>query len=225
MKEKRFVMKKGLLLGVLFILVMVFGPLKANAAAYEIFGAKEEAMVNTSMGGAEFAIENAGSNTRLYIGINVTEGTVKEVNTTLTINSEHFTYRSTRAASGWTKKETKNDDGTVTFTFTNSTGVATGKHLLATVSLNVDSTATATDTCTITLSGAPSTPTTPKCKVVDGKYYNNTGVEVTKEEYEKACNTSNPETGAFLPVAVIGVGIMLVIGLFFATKNNKMYQV
>ena len=220
-------MKKGLLLGVLFILVMVFGPLKANAAAYDIFGAKEEAMVNTSLDGAEFAIENAGSNTRLYIGINVREGRVKEVNTTLTINSEHFKYSKTRVApgSGWTKKETKNDDGTVTFTFTNTTGVTVGKHLLAIVSLDVGPTATATDTCTITLSGAPSTPTTPKCKVVDGKYYNNTGVEVTKEEYDKACNASNPETGAFLPVAVIGVGIMLVIGLFFATKNNKMYQV
>ncbi|MBR1679626.1 MAG: hypothetical protein IJ704_03185 [Bacilli bacterium] len=218
--------KKGLLLGVLFILTLVFSPLKTNAASYEIFGAKEETMVNTSEGGKEFAIENAQANTKLYLGVNVTEGTLKEFTATLKLINSNFTFRDITTESGWTQVTTKNDDGTVTFKFTNSTGVAAGKHLVGTVRLRVNSAASSTDTCTITLTGTPNTPsTTPKCKVVDGKYYNNNGVEVTKAEYDKACTTSNPETGAFLPVAVIGVGVLLVIGLFFATKNNKMYQV
>lgn len=223
--------KKGLLLSVLLVVAMVFGPIQANAAGKgEIFGAKDKAMTITSLNNNEFVIDNEGSATKLYLGIAVESGTVTEYTTTLKFNNSNFTYRATTTESGWTKTETKNEDGSVTLTFKNANGISTGKHLVATVSLRVDSAAPSTDKCTITLSTdeAPDTPvpaTTPKCKVEDGIYYDADGEEVTKEEYEKSCSATNPETGAFLPVAVIGLGLAVVVGLFFATKNNKMYQV
>lgn len=222
--------KKGLLFSILLLVAMVFGPVGANAAtvSYEIFGSKDKEMTETSMAGSSFTIENKGSSTAFYLGVNVTSGTLNEYSLTLKFDSPYYTYNRFTPESGWTKvnEDISTDKKTVTLTLKNTSGV-TGKKLVGTVRVAVDNDATSTDKCTITLNGAdtPETPVTPKCKVVDGKYYNDKGVEVTKEEYDKACTSTNPETGAFLSIAVIGLGVAVVVGLFFATKNNKMYQV
>ena len=144
-------------------------------------------------------------------------------------SNSDFVYKSCQASnSSLASVQCSKEDSThVKITITLKSDIPEERNrIVATVSLDGSGATGSTDNCVITLGNVnKEVPTTPKCKVVDGKYYNNAGVEVTKEEYEKACNTSNPETGAFLPVALIGVGVMLVIGLFFATKNNKMYQV
>ena len=46
------------------------------------------------------------------------------------------------------------------------------------------------------------------------------------EEYEEIClNPENPQTGSFLPYAVIIGGIVVAIGLYMFTKKNKIYHI
>ena len=94
--------------------------------------------------------------------------------------------------------------------------------------MNVNSSASSTETCQINLDipQNPSNPENPTCEEVDGRYYDDNGVEVTKEEYEEIClNPENPQTGSFLPYAVIIGGIVVAVGLYMFTKKNKIYHI
>jgi hypothetical protein len=90
------------------------------------------------------------------------------------------------------------------------------------IELNVCSDANGEFTCeeeTVT-----ATPTY-SCKVVNGTYYGSDGSVVTEEEYNSAC-VSNPQTGNFLPYAVIAAGVVLAIAVFTVSrKNNKLYKI
>ena len=66
------------------------------------------------------------------------------------------------------------------------------------------------------ISGEPGeTPVTPKCTTgKNGEYYDNNGNQVTKEEYEKACSSENPQTGSAVSYVIIVGGIALAVAAF-----------
>lgn len=101
------------------------------------------------------------------------------------------------------------------------------KTKLATISINSDG-ATSADQCVVTLEITPEeTPVTPKCKADEknGVYYDNNGNQVTKEEYDKACTSENPQTGSAVSYVIIVGGILLAGAAFFMTKKSKIYNV
>ncbi|MBQ4584157.1 MAG: hypothetical protein IJA94_04655 [Bacilli bacterium] len=58
------------------------------------------------------------------------------------------------------------------------------------------------------------------CQKHDGKFYNNSGVEVSKAQYEKECPIPNPDTGFNFP-AVMFFGGLLAIAVIFVKNRNS----
>ena len=54
------------------------------------------------------------------------------------------------------------------------------------------------------------------CKKADGKYYDKSGKETTKEQHEKEC-LENPDTGYVIPF----MGVLILIGGYVIIKNKK----
>ena len=235
--------KKSFYLSVLLVLCVLVSPLRANAASGQIFGASSDGYIEstktfdeskTTLDGNSVEIGNNGENTVIYLGLKVTDGTVNNYNATLTLSNSSFKFSKYSRAQGWTGSVKDNGDGTISINLTNSTGVtassgdANGNILVATITLNATG-ATSTDTCTIGLSTA-STPEEPEenptCTIDGDTYYCADGTVCTEEEYTAQCeNPENPQTGSFLPYAVIIGGIGLAAVLYLVTKKNKIYHV
>ena len=234
--------KKSFVLSILLVFCILVSPLRASAASGQIFGASSDGYVEstktfdeskTTLNGNTVKIVNNGANTKIYLGLKVTEGTVNNYNATLTLSNSSFKFLKYSKATGWTGSVTDNGDGTISINLTNSTGVtassgdANGNILVATITLDATS-ATSTDTCTIGLSTAstPETPENPTCTIDGDTYYCADGTVCTEEEYTAQCeNPENPQTGSFLPYAVIIGGIGLAAVLYLVTKKNKIYHV
>ena len=236
--------KKSFVFSILLVFCILVSPLRASAASGQIFGASSDGYVEstktfdeskTTLNGNTVAIVNNGANTIIYLGLKVTEGTVNNYNATLTLSNSSFKFHmiSPNRSGGWTGTATENGDGTISINLTNSTGVtassgvANGNVLVATITLDATS-ATSTDTCTIGLSTAstPETPENPTCTIDGDTYYCADGTVCTEEEYTAQCeNPENPQTGSFLPYAVIIGGIGLAAVLYLVTKKNKIYHV
>ena len=232
--------KKSFYLSVLLVLCVLVSPLRANAASGQIFGASSEGYANntfneeyTTLNPRGVEIKNNGENTVIYLGLKVTDGTVNNYNATLTLSNSNFKFSRYSRATGWTGDVKDNGDGTISINLTNSTGVtassgdANGNILVATITLNASG--DSTDTCTIGLSTA-STPEEPEenptCTIDGDTYYCADGTVCTEEEYTAQCeNPENPQTGSFLPYAVIIGGIGLAAVLYLVTKKNKIYHV
>ena len=227
--------KKNLVLSLIMLLCVAFYPSVANAASGAVFGSSvtiTDGMdtSNTTLDGNTVRIENNGANTRVYLGVQVTSGTVNEYNVTLKLGNSNFKFSRGSRSSGWagTITQDSSDPTIVHVNLTNESGVTTGLHQVATITLSVDSSVESTETCSISITqeGTPTNPENPTCEIVDGKYYDDNGVEVTKEEYEEIClNPENPQTGSFLPYAVIIGGIVVAVGLYMFTKKNKIYHI
>lgn len=222
--------KRNLVLSVLLSLCVLVCPMVTNAASGSIFGSADEAMTETTLNGNTVSIKNQGDNTKIYLGVSVTSGTVTEYNATLKLENSNFTYKSFGRVSGWsgTVKVDEDDPTLIHVSFRNQTGVGVGQHLVATINLTVASTVPTTEQCRIVLTPANSTPEpeTPKCKQEGDKYYCANGEECTKQEYDSICTTTeNPQTGSFLPYAVIVGGLLVAGGLFLVTKKNKIYHI
>ena len=234
-KEVYNMKKKSLVLSVILLLCVAFYPSMANAAAVALGSSVTISdsinVANTTLDGNTVRIENNGSNTRVYLGVRVTDSTTfKNYTVDLKLGNSNFTFRSATRSSGWsgTITQDETDPTIVHVTLTNETGVTAGYHQVATINLNVNSSASSTETCQINLDipQNPSNPENPTCEEVDGRYYDDNGVEVTKEEYEEIClNPENPQTGSFLPYAVIIGGIVVAVGLYMFTKKNKIYHI
>lgn len=226
-------MKKILGLTVIAFLISIVMPLNARALSAEIF-ASNASMTETTEGGKTFSIKNGNDNTTLYIGANVTEGSLTELSAHVELANSNFTFSGDRSdyrlQTGWSGTITKSETGNgIDINLSNSSGL-TSRKVIVSINLTVSENAASTDTCMITLSSVetPTTPTTtPKCRVVDGVYYDANGNEVSEEAYNAACTTAeNPQTGSFLPYTLIIAGIALAGWLYYVTKkNNKIYQV
>ncbi len=227
-------MKKILGLTVIAFLVSIVIPLNAKALDAEIFASSGTSMTETTEGGKTFSLKNtAGSSSKkvpLYIGANVTDGSLTELNAHVELENSNFTFSGERSdyrlTSGWSGTVTKSATGNgIDIKLTSTSGLNT-RSIVATINLIVSDNAPSTDTCKITL-GTTEAPVTPKCQVVDGTYYDANGNEVSEEAYNAACTTAeNPQTGSFLPYTLIIIGLALAGWLYYVTKkNNKIYQV
>ncbi len=223
--------KKGFVLSLLLVFCMLVMPTIASAT--EVFLSEDSTGTKTTEGGVTVTCPKNASGTiaTCYIGVNVTGGSLKEFK--ITANLKNLTYRAVNGRNGWTA--TKSDDaaGSVTYTISNSTGLNAGEKAIV-AQINFDVTDPAAE-CSVTLDKftptTPDTPSvTPKCDIENGKdgqtvYYCEDGTQCTKEEYDKRCTTEdNPQTGSFLPYAVIIGGLAVAAGLYMVTKKNKIYH-
>lgn len=223
-------MKKKVGLSVLAILCAVFMPLHVSAASGEIFGSSSATMAagTTTENGGTVKIQNKEGNTKIYLGANVTSGKLTTYKAHIDLENSNFTFKSFTKESGWsgTIKASATGNG-IDVDLTSTNGID-GRKLVATITLDVSDAAASTENCTMRLTAINDTPTTtPKCQIVDNKYYDANGNEVSKEAYDKSCTTpENPQTGSFLPFTIIFGGIGVAAILYLITKkNNKIYHI
>lgn len=237
--------KKSIVLSILMIFCVLVSPLSVHAAGTgQVFASSATIsdsmnLDNTTLDGRTFSITNSGTGTvQVYLGLRVDSGTLNNYQVDLKLGNSNYTFSGGRRSSSWTPGESgtgftadENDPSIIHVDLQNTDGVGTGLHQVATITLAVDSSAAVDEECLITLSTPedpeePTTPENPTCTIVDGVYYDDNGVVVTEEEYNAAClNPENPQTGSFLPYAVIGGGIIVAIGLYMFTKKNKIYHI
>ena len=220
-------MKKILSVSVLALFLSIIIPLNVKALDAEIFAASTAGMTETTEGENTFAIKyKSGSATKLYLAVNVKEGTLTEYNVHVELKNSKFKFSGKTSDrqlyNNWEGTVTSSDNGNgVDVKLTNKTGFAAGtRKVIASITLTVDESATDGDTCEIVLEGEdeepPVTTETPKCKVVNGKYYDANGNEVSEEAYNEACTTSeNPQTNdnimMYLTLGLISLSSLAVI--------------
>lgn len=231
--------KKGFMLSVFFILCACLLTVNVNAASGIIFGSTDKNFTSTTLSSDETAstgsisVENKGANSTLVIGIKATSaisiGTELTAEIKMGNSSYDFKSCSRISGSGWdvTCKESTTDSDVIIMSLKSTAQMTAGQKVaISTVTLD-GTNATSTDPCTITIA-KKDTPVVenPKCQVKDEKYYCANGTECTETEYKSQCETTeNPQTGSFLPYAVIAGGLVLAIGLYVSTKKNKIYHI
>jgi len=234
--------KKGLLLSILLVFSMFVSPLVTSAkTSYEYFGATARNMETNTIGSNTIAITaNSSKKAVVYLGIKV-DGITPAKTFKATINMEKSTFKfeenGCTANTGWEVVSCKQDATNaslvhVEFKNTDGTGITSSAELRDTYVGRVSfdaSEATVGETCNMVLKPVETTetPNNGKCTISNGKYYCDVNTECTKEEYDKQCPTStdNPQTGSFLPYAVIIGGGIVAAGLYFITKKNKIYHI
>lgn len=235
--------KKSFILSIFVFLSLMLYPCVTNAATLGgIFGSTDTNYTSTTMNADEssftgtISIENNGANTNFYLGIkalaSIPSGTVVTATLNMSDSNYAFTRCSTISGSKWTVKceQDATDSKKVLITATAREAMTTSaKELITQVRVDASGATDSTQPCSIYLSnvnGENPTPENPTCKIVDGKYYDDKGNEVTEAEYKEACeNPENPQTGSFIPYAIIIGGIALAGGLYFITKKNKIYHI
>ena len=153
-----------------------------------IFGASDAGLTNTTLNGNSVSIKNEGTNTKIYLGLQVVEGSFTTYEATLKLSDSNYSYRSHELALGWngTIREDETEKGKYYISLERDEALTVGKYLVVTIYLNV-SPNTSSDHCSIELSTTKVEK--PVCEIIDGKYYDNNGNEVSYLEYLKACTT------------------------------------
>lgn len=153
-----------------------------------IFGASDAGLTNTTLNGNSVSIKNEGTNTKIYLGLQVVEGSFTTYEATLKLSDSNYSYRSHELALGWngTIREDETEKGKYYISLERDEALTVGKYLVVTIYLNV-SPNTSSDHCSIELSTTKVEK--PVCEIIDGKYYDNNGNEVSYPEYLKACTT------------------------------------
>ena len=180
-------MKKILLLLLCcFFCMPVWSNAQTNMAY--IFGASDAGLTNTTLNGNSVSIKNEGTNTKIYLGLQVVEGSFTTYEATLKLSDSNYSYRSHELALGWngTIREDETEKGKYYISLERDEALTVGKYLVVTIYLNV-SPNTSSDHCSIELSTTKVEK--PVCEIIDGKYYDNNGNEVSYLEYLKACTT------------------------------------
>ncbi len=215
MKWKEVLLKMKKILGTIALAMMVLLPITVNAAI-----------------GGNITCDDLDQDTKTktcYItgsatnGDSLTEytGTLKLVNAAIV---------SITPASGWTDASSGTN-----LKFTSSTEVSGSSFKVATIVFSY--TGTAGEKCTITFTPCYTsdgeytcgTPTSVEesytCKVVNGTYYGKDGSVVTADVYNSEC-ADNPQTGSFVPYAVIISGLALAVVVFTVSRRNtKLYKI
>ena len=153
-----------------------------------IFGASDAGLTDTTLNGNSVSIKNEGTNTKIYLGLQVVEGSFTTYEATLKLSDSNYSYRSHELALGWngTIREDETEKGKYYISLERDEALTVGKYLVVTIYLNV-SPNTSSDHCSIELSTTKVEK--PVCEIIDGKYYDNNGNEVSYLEYLKACTT------------------------------------
>ncbi len=231
--------KKGFILSVLFVFCAFALTLNVNAASGIVFGSTDRVFTSTTLSSDETAstgsisIENKGENSTVIIGIKATS--LISIGTKLTaeikMGNSSFDFKSCSriSGSGWdvTCKVSSTNSDVIIMSLESVAQMNAGdKVAISTVTLD-GSKASSTDPCTISISkGDTPVEENPKCQQKDNKFYCANGTECTETEYKSQCETTdNPQTGSFLPYAVIAGGLVVAIGLYMMTKKNKIYHI
>ncbi len=212
-------MKKILSLIVLGCLLVM--PMSAKAAISFQNGFKCDKKVYETDGSATMTC---------YISANATSGSTLS-QFTGTLQLENLTVKSITPASNWMDYSNGNSLSMRT------TQGMTGEFQIATIVFTVNDVA---KQCRAVLvpcydengefKGCDSEVTVEETKscytdTANGVYYGKDGSVVTEEVYNSEC-VKNPQTGGFLPYAVIISGIVLAVGVFTITrKNNSLYKI
>ena len=237
-----FMKKKGFYLTVVLLLCMFVSPLMTNAATGIVFGSTDTNFTSTTLNSDETAssgsisIENNGSNSSFYLGVKAVDalpiGTQFTAQMKMGNSSFTFTSCARMSNSGWSVScsQSETDPTIINVTATSTAAMTVGQKVaIARVNLDGSGATTSTEPCTITLStvDTPVTPSNPTCQIDGDTYYCANGQVCTEEEYNAQCTTTpeNPQTGSFLPYAVIVSGIAVAVGLYMFTKKNKIYHI
>ena len=95
---------KKLGLSLLAVLCVLILPIHVEAATGVIFGSSSQTLAAdfTTENGNVVKITNKGENTKIYLGANVTDGTLTEYNAHVDLENSNFTFKSAVKESGWT---------------------------------------------------------------------------------------------------------------------------
>ena len=193
--------KKGFMLSVFFILCACLLTVNVNAASGIIFGSTDKNFTSTTLSSDESAstgsisIENKGANSTLVIGI-----------------------KATSAISIGTKLTAEIKMGNSSFDFKSCSRISGS-------GWDVSCKESTTDSDVIIMSLESTAQMTAGQKVAISTVTLD-GTNATSTEYKSQCETTeNPQTGSFLPYAVIAGGLVLAIGLYVSTKKNKIYHI
>lgn len=215
--------------GIVLVMMLLIAPIRVNAATNSVFASPDEGLSSTTENNKTIECSSESptntSNIRVcYIAVDVGIGTVNNFEVTATLTG--LTYDDYDAMNGWSLAKPTVSGNKVTFKFSNKTGVSSGyRKAVAKVYFKADPNA---QKCSIGLGDVsfPNEPSNPTCKVEGDKYYCKNALECTKEEYEKECIPENPQTGSFLPYAIILAGLGVAGAFYFTTrKKAKIYHV
>ncbi len=229
--------KKGILLVVIaFVISMVMSPLGVHAASGTIFGSDTQTMTKTTQDGdVKLVYDKDGEAPKIYLGVKLTDtvgGAFTDYNAELELKNSNFTFSGTdeniKLVSGWSGTISKSDaNGKVKISLHHNRGITTLNQnvLVATLTLTVKEETEDDAKCQMTLTQTTA-ETTPKCQKDGSTYYCADGLTCDEEKYNKECTTSeNPQTGSFLPYAVMIGGAAVAVGLYVMTKKNKIYHI
>ncbi len=177
-------MKKMLFVFMSFFILPVMASASVKGA---IFGATDEGLTNTTLDGNSVSVVNQGTDTKIYLGLEIIEGSYSRYEATLKLSDSSFRYRSHVLADGWsgTILEDSNNPGAYLISLESNEVLTVGRYLVVTVYLDgVDS---ISDTCTITLSTTK--VELPVCKYENGNYYDMDGNVVSYPEYLESCTS------------------------------------
>lgn len=216
---------KNKILGLFLTMAMVLLPMNVSAAdsfSGSVFGSEDSNMTKTTLNSASITCPKVGNTATCYIGIKVTSGTAKAFNVEATLTN--MTYDSYEMMGGWTMKSPTQSGSKINFEFTNKTGTTAGNTVLvAKITYKV---ADVTENCSVKITSTNVPEGKKTCEVEDGKYYCLDGNVCQKEQYDKECTPENPQTGSFLPYAVVVAGLGIAGALYFVTrKKAKIYHV
>ena len=219
--------KKGFILSVFFAFCAFALTLNVSAISGSIFGATDATLNTTTENGKTISITNKGANSEVYIGVNATTAIPNGTTLVATVKMGNSSYSYTKCGkvgSSWNINCTKGANDTVIMTLKSIVDIPAGDRSSA-GKVILDGSTASTDPCTISIAMNDVTES-PKCQIKDDKYYCANGTECTENEYKSQCETTeNPQTGSFLPYAVIAGGLVVAIGLYMMTKKNKIYHI
>lgn len=228
-------MKK--VIGLIVLAMVVILPIKANAAEFSVY----MDCPKTSDGKLDITWADSQKLTgavTCQVKADLTSGaSLKEMKLTITpTDPKIVSVRSAKGSGTWTTtgigQTTTSSTSEYEVTFTSTQAVSGSVVTIGSVVIDVKK-AAPNDNCDFSYTPCVGSSCFDKviitekniCKIVNGTYYGKNGNVVTEEVYNAECVT-NPQTGNFVPYALIAAGIALAIGVFtISRKNTKLYKI
>lgn len=223
-------MKKKIVVVALFIAMLGVAvlPINVNAAM------KEVNSTNSKEYGTITVMESDGWETKPDGGKYITQTiSVTKVNGAgyvyIRLNEDYnVAINQTVAGDSFEKVSETKEVGGISYVFKlkSGTSISSKTELLTVVADIKDPTDTK---CTLSFS-----PLSMSCVVIDNKYYDSNGNEITEEQYAEICEgvkteekneVEAPATGSYVPFIAVGGGLIAIVGVYiYSKKSNKMYK-
>lgn len=235
-------MKKRIIGVVALLMLLVLPFVKVNAGTIGVVASKVTSSGSFSTTNSTYIPETKGfdggfkleqTDETLHLFVNAVDADIAGdgktvINGVINFSNSSYSISSIKAVNDNYVVTSNISGNSATFSVTIKKAISKEKFArVATVEISNNG-ATSADECVVTLEVSPGeAPVTPKCKADEknGVYYDNNGNQVTKEEYDKACTSENPQTGSAVSYVIIVGGILLAGAAFFMTKKSKLYNV